>query len=415
MSELRYWLWLSAAAGLRPRTRNVLLSRYGGPREIYFARRGEYKTIEGLEERECEALEDKDLDGALRIIRRCEEAGIGILTLQDAAYPLRLRNIYDPPAVLYIRGRLPAMDDEAAVAVVGTRRASPYGEKMAKRLGYELTVCGGLVVSGLTRGVDAAAAVGALEAGGRCVGVLPTAADEDYGGPLARDVAAVGALVSEYPPGCPGRSSHFRARNRVTSGLSVAAVVVEAPEKSGALLFADEALSQGREVFVVPANADAPNARGSNALLKEGAQPVSEGWEVLCEFEPLFPGKLKKPEKSGSLPERLERQTAAPGPGRARGDRPETGEGFAKLREPSGEKGIDKPEPVAYIDLKKRAEPLSEAQQAVLAVLTEPSMHVDDIIRLSGLGAPTVLSELTLLQIRGLVRQENGKRFSLIG
>lgn len=414
MSELRYWLWLSAAEGLRPRTRSVLLAHYGGPREIYFARRGEYKTIEGVMERECAALEQKDLDPALEILRRCEEAGIALLTLQDAAYPLRLRNIYDPPVVLYVRGRLPAMDDEAAVAVVGTRRASPYGEKMARRLGYELTVGGGLVVSGLTRGVDAAAAVGALEAGGRCVGVLPTAADEDYGGALARDVAAVGALVSEYPPGCPGSSSHFRARNRVTSGLSVAAVVVEAPEKSGALLFADEALSQGREVFVVPANADAPNARGSNGLLREGATPVSGGWDVLCEFEPLFPGKLKKPANSGSLPARLAQPAPVPESAPAAEDLPETGEGFAKLREPSGQKGIDKPEAVAYIDLKKRAEPLSAAQRAILAVMTAPSTHVDDIIRLTGLSAAAVLSELTLLQIQGLVRQEGGKRFSLI-
>ena len=130
--------------------------------------------------------------------------------------------------------------------MVGTRRATPYGLKMATRIGYELTRCGALVVSGLTSGVDAAAAEGALMAGGSCVGVLGSAIDDRrWGGSLARDVETVGAIVSEYPPGTPGNAAFFRARNRVTSGLTVACVVAEAPAKSGALLFADEALSQG--------------------------------------------------------------------------------------------------------------------------------------------------------------------------
>ena len=261
MSELKYWLWLSSLTGVRPRVKRLLIERYGGVREVYFAPRGDYAALGGLTEQECAALENKSFDTAYRIIEDCENLGVDIRTIQDADYPRRLAAIYDPPVVLYVRGRLPVVDEKAAVAVVGTRRASPYGIKMAARLGYELTRCGGLVVSGLTVGVDVTAAQGALMAGGSCIGVLGSPIDdESWGGETTRDVAAAGAVISEYPPGAKRHPAFFRARNRITAGLCVAAVVVEAPKRSGALLFADEALSQGKEVFAVPANADAENA-----------------------------------------------------------------------------------------------------------------------------------------------------------
>lgn len=166
MSELKYWLWLSSLVWLRPRAKVLLINALGGARETYFAAESELKELDFLSEREVAMLSDKSLESAKKIADACESAGISILTLRDAAYPRRLAGIYDPPAVLYVRGRLPAVDELAAVAVVGTRKATPYGLKMATRLGYELTRCGGLVVSGLTAGVDSAAARGALMAGG---------------------------------------------------------------------------------------------------------------------------------------------------------------------------------------------------------------------------------------------------------
>ena len=198
MSELKYWLWLSSLTGVRPRVKRLLIERYGGVREVYFAPRGDYAALGGLTEQECAALENKSFDTAYRIIEDCENLGVDIRTIQDADYPRRLAAIYDPPVVLYVRGRLPVVDEKAAVAVVGTRRASPYGIKMAARLGYELTRCGGLVVSGLTVGVDVTAAQGALMAGGSCIGVLGSPIDdESWGGETARDVAAAGAVISE--------------------------------------------------------------------------------------------------------------------------------------------------------------------------------------------------------------------------
>ena len=381
MSELKYWLWLSSLTGVRPRVKRLLIERYGGVREVYFAPRGDYAALGGLTEQECAALENKSFDTAYRIIEDCENLGVDIRTIQDADYPRRLAAIYDPPVVLYVRGRLPVVDEKAAVAVVGTRRASPYGIKMAARLGYELTRCGGLVVSGLTVGVDVTAAQGALMAGGSCIGVLGSPIDdESWGGETARDVAAAGAVISEYPPGAKRHPAFFRARNRITAGLCVAAVVVEAPKRSGALLFADEALSQGKEVFAVPANADAENAAGGLALIKEGAQPVTGGWDVLSGFA------------AENAPEPEEREDATP---------------------PLVQKDVDKPQGVEYIDLRKQLEGLTEAQLAIVTALERPSTHIDDVIDKTGLPAQEVLSELTMLQIAGLVSQEPGKRFTL--
>lgn len=401
MSELKYWLWLSSLTGVRARTKRLLLEHYGGVREAYFAPRGDYAALGGLTEQECTALENKSFDRAYEIMRSCEELGVDIKTIQDADYPRRLAAIYDPPAVLYVRGRLPVVDDKAAIAVVGTRRASPYGLKMAARLGYEITRCGGLVVSGLTTGVDVTAAQGALMAGGSCIGVLGSPIDDTgWGGATARDVAAVGAVISEYPPGAGRHPAYFRARNRITAGLSVAAVVVEAPRKSGALLFADEAASQGREIFAVPANADSENAAGGLALIMEGAVPVTCGWDVLCGFAGRFPG-VHDLGQTGRLPENYSVTLTA------------AATATPPSEELEGQKGVDKPQGVEYIDLRKQLEGLTEAQLAIVTALERPSTHIDDVIERTGLPAQEVLSELTMLQISGLVRQEPGKRFTL--
>ena len=405
MSELKYWLWLSSLAGVRARTKRLLLELLGGVREIYFAPRGSFASISGLTEQECAALENKSFDRAYRIMRSCDELGVDIKTIQDADYPRRLAAIYDPPAVLYVRGRLPVVDEKAAIAVVGTRRASPYGLKMAARMGSEITRCGGLVISGLTAGVDVTAAQGALMAGGSCIGVLGSPIDDTgWGGAVARDVAEVGAVISEYPPGAARSPAGFRARNRITAGLSVAAVVVEAPRRSGALLFADEAASQGKEVFAVPANADCENAAGGLALIMDGAVPVTCGWDVLCGFAGRFSG-LHDPGAAGTMPESYAGAPAAAAQAEPPSPEPE--------KPPAGQKDVDKPQGVEYIDLRKQLEGLTEAQLAIVTALERPSTHIDDVIERTGLPAQEVLSELTMLQISGLVRQEPGKRFTL--
>jgi DNA processing protein len=419
VSSIKYWVWLSSLSGVRPATKVRLLLQFGTPEGICFAKESDYREIEGITKGECEALCNKELSGALRILDDCAAKHVEIMTLQDARYPVRLRNIFDPPMVLYIKGRLPALDEEAAIAVAGTRKATPYGLKMARQLGYELTKGGGLVISGLAAGVDSAAARGALLAGGSCIGVLGTAIDVVYPAfneELFADVSAVGAIISEYPPGSPKQHGTFPARNRILSGLSVGVVIIEAPEKSGALITADRALEQGRDVFVVPGNADSANSAGSNALLQEGARAVVRGWDVLGDYEALFPARIHSgafaplPQENCSAPE--EKKTAVK-PARTARAKPETGKGFLKLRVPRTKKVIDKAGAGEYIDLEQQLKNLTESQLKIVSVMTESAMHVDDIIDLSRLPAAEVLSDLTLLEIQGYVVRETGKRFTL--
>ena len=401
MPAIKYWLWLSSAAA-SPKTKKLILTYYEkDPMQAFFAPVGEFSAIGGINKNDLSDLERRDSDSADRILEACDVQGIGVISIQDAQYPERLKNIFAPPPVLYVKGRLPDIDSEAAVAIVGTRKATPYGIKMSRKLGYDLTKCGGLVVSGLTVGVDAAGAEGALRAGGCCVGVLGVPHEREHGR-LAEDVAVIGALVSEYPPGTVPMTSFFRARNRITAGLSVGVVVVEAPEKSGTRLFVAEAAEQGKELFAVPGNADAVSCAGSNAILKEGAKPITDGWEVMCEFEGLFPGKVHRMGNNAAEPDYESAGVSAE-------SRPKNTE----KRQITPKKVIDKGKSSDYIDWQTQLRNLNEGQLKIISAIPEPRTHVDDIIEKTGLSPAKVLAGLTLLQLRGLVRQESGKRFSL--
>ena len=284
MAALKYWIWLAEKRGVRRQTKLALTQRFETPEELYYAETDEVLLTEGITREEAAALEDKDLRRAEEILEVCERQDYRILTIADAAYPRRLRNIFDPPILLYCRGRLPLVDEEAAIAVVGTRSYTPYGALCAGKLGGQLAAGGAVIVTGLAHGIDSLAARAALRNGGRVLGVLGCGLDVVYprgNEELYEDVAAAGALITEYAPGTLPLSGNFPVRNRVLSGLSVAVLVVEAPERSGALITANTALEQGREVFAVPGPIDAPGSVGCNRLLRDGAGPVSDGWELL--------------------------------------------------------------------------------------------------------------------------------------
>ena len=201
-SSAVYWLWLSSLTEVNLNAKAALLEVFGNPEAAFHAPKGFYAGIEGISARDAEALEARDLTEALQIPELCEKEGIAFLTLEDARYPQRLKEIYAPPAVLYVKGRLPDLDREVPVAVIGTRHASPYGIKMARNIAYELSRCGAVVVSGLTQGCDAAAAEGTLAAGGVCIGVLGTPISARSS--LPSRVCRQGALISEYAPCCRG-------------------------------------------------------------------------------------------------------------------------------------------------------------------------------------------------------------------
>lgn len=289
-----YWLWLTTRKGIGNRGILRILSYFETPEDVYRASEAEYR-LAGLNPTEIAALEDKSLDEPRKILRQCYDRNIHILTLQDAAYSNRLRNIPDPPAVLYYSGVLPALDDEPLVAVIGSRKSSAYGLSCAKRLGYQIATCGGLVVSGLAMGGDAMAMIGAVSAGKPVLGVLGCGVDVVYpkcNRHLYDDVLRHGCLISEYPPGTPPKPGHFPARNRIISGLSLGVVVVEAPQKSGTLITAEFALEQGRDLFVVPGNIGLACCAGSNRLLKEGAALVENGWDVMREYAAQYPDRV---------------------------------------------------------------------------------------------------------------------------
>ena len=380
MARLKYWAWLSCVTGVRPLVKARLLESMGGPEQVFFAGRDELLAAEPLlQSREADKLSDKSLEASAKALERCEELGVSILTLQDAGYPDRLRHIPDPPAALYVWGRLPAVDDALVLAVVGTRSATPYGLKMAARLGGELAKGGGVVVSGLAEGCDGAAMEGALRAGGVTVGVLGTAIDQVYpkkNKDLFDEVRVRGALVSEYPPGARTFASDFKMRNRIISGLSLGVVIVEAAKHSGARNTAAHALEQGRDVFAAPGNADAYASAGCNELIAEGAVPVAHGADILR----AYVGRS----------DLLRRD----------------------VTEIPIKKEIDKPKDIVYIDLTDKLDGFPPDQRKVLAAMTRPDMHADDIIAASGLSAPATLAALTMLQLGGYVVQGAGKRYT---
>ena len=388
MSALKYWVWLSECRGVSNQTRLALLRHFGSPEDVFYADAGELLLTEGITRDQVHALEDHKLDKADKVLADCQRLGLRILTIQDAEYPGRLQNIYDPPCLLYVKGRLPAFDEEAAVAVVGTRDCTPYGIACAEKLGYGLTGGGAVVVSGLAKGIDAAASRGALRAGGVTVGVVGNGLDVHYpyeSRYLYEDIAAAGALLSEYPPGTEAAGSHFPARNRIISGLSLATLVVEAPERSGALITAETALEQGRDVFAVPGPIDAPTSVGCNRLIRDGAGLVSDAWDILREYAGRFPDKLNQ---DGAK------------------EQPVT------LGYQARQKAEPKPVPPT-LDLKKDDLSLTDDQIALLRVLDaeEPAL-VDDLIEQTGIPTRRVLSALTLLEIEHFVTQHSGKRYT---
>ena len=361
MAGLKYWVWLSEVRGLTNRSKLLLLDHFGTPESVYYADEDEYRLVGGLEPRQLALLADKSTENADRILGACSRLGLRLLTMQDADYPVRLRNIFEPPCLLYVKGQLPVIDEEVAVAMVGTRKATPYGVEAAEKIAV------------LGSGIDV---------------VYP--AENEW---LYRDITASGALVSEYPPGAAAEGWHFPVRNRIISGLSLAAVVVEAPEKSGALITANTALEQGRDVFAVPGPIDAPMSRGCNRLIADGAAAlITDSWDVLREYEAMYPHKI--------LGERVELPRTLGYQAR---------EEQARARQAAAEEAPALPK----LDLAKNDAGLTDDQIAILRALKGGALQVDDLIEKTAIPTRRVLSALTMLELDGYVAQGGGKHFSL--
>lgn len=403
MSNLKHWIWLTQRKGIAGQAAVRVLKHFGSPEQVHAADEGAFKLLGGLSDVAIRSLMNKSLERADQILGDCDRLGIHLLTLQDSTYPERLAAIHQPPMVLYWKGKQIAFDEEVAIAMVGARKATPYGMQAAAELAAELTRRGALVVSGMAEGIDASAVRGALKVGGPVVSVLAGGLDRvypRYHKELYEDVAAVGALISEYPPGTEHKGDHFPIRNRIISGLSVGVIAVESARASGTLRTVGHALDQDREVFAVPGPVNAPMSEGTNRLIQTGAAKlILDVDDVLCEFEQRFPAKLRRaePMPPEMAEQRLEGVAVASSHSRGQ-------ESQAKKEAKSQEK-------VEYLNWADCKNKLTDDQRELLLALDGGAFRADDLVERTQIPARRVLSALTLLQIQGYVSEESGKRF----
>jgi DNA processing protein len=354
---------LSLVPGVGPRIRKTLLSHFGSAHAALAAAPSDLRQVPGIGTKISRAVSQarREIDAG-PTIELCREHRISLFAESTAGYPDRLREIPDPPGVLFVRGAI-VPSDGLAVAIVGTRHATHYGLDQAERLASGLARAGYTVVSGLARGIDAAAHRGALKAGGRTLAVLGSGVLNLYPPEhveLAAQIAERGAVMSENAPHSPPVAGAFPQRNRIITGLSLGVIVVEASERSGALISARHAMEQGREVFAVPGRVDSRTSRGCHRLIRDGAKLVESVDDVLEELGPL----------------------ATPTPREA---------GQPAVRHP--------------VELQ-----LNEPEQAVLAAVGDDPTSIDDLVVASGLSVPNVLSTVSVLEMKRLIRRVSGNR-----
>ena len=295
-SDKLLWIWLQNVCGVGSSAPQLLLDAFGSSiKRLYEASEEEYTEIPFVKPALKAKLMNKSLSKAKEICAYCENEGVGVLTPDSPLYPKRLGRIPNSPIVLYYRGFLVDLDKEVCIAEVGTRHMTEYGSQMAYSMAYDLSKAGAVVVSGMAKGVDGMAHRGALDAGGYTVAVLGNGIERAYPTehlPLMNEIIRNGAVITEFPPFTPPMGRNFPIRNRIVSGLSVGTLVIEAPEKSGALITAETAVKQGREVFAIPGKLGEMSSTGTNSLIRSGAKMVTNASDILLEYQTLYPSKI---------------------------------------------------------------------------------------------------------------------------
>ena len=398
MSSLLSYVWLSLKRGLGNYLRAEVLRRMGSPEAVYAADSTMLaQSCPSLRRQHIELLCDKSTDEAEQVITQCAREDIRILPVSDAAYPDRLRQIEDPPIVLYIRGRWPDFDTMPGIAVVGTRQATSYGVQVAGTIGAELAKAGFVTVSGMALGNDAAAHRGALRAGGLTVAVLAGGPDVCYppqNRALMGDILLSGAVISEYPPGTEPDGLNYKSRNRIISGLCVATVIVEAGSaRSGALITARHALDQSRDVYAVPGAMGAPQSRECNALIERcEAALLNDPRALVREYASLLPGgaaafhAYTRPPVARTVP----KQRTAP-----------------QRRTP--EKPAPVPETAAPASEKPAftmPEGLDENEQKIVRLVGEGMHSLEELVECCGLPAPRLMCMVTTLEMEGVLERD---------
>jgi DNA processing protein len=356
MDDKLYWIALNMIPGVGPVAYRTLISFFHDPERVFRASQKELAAVEGIGEKTIKAIKGFPAEAsATKELKKAKDLGVTILTFRDQGYPKNLLQIYDPPPLLYVRGTLDK-GDSLMVAVVGSRRGSSYGRAVTKKISKDLSSAGVTVVSGMARGIDTYAHLGALEAGRRTIAVLGCGVDVIYppeSKKLFFDIIDRGAVISEFPLSTPPEGKNFPKRNRVISGVSLGVVIVEATADSGSLITASYALEQGREVFAVPGNVGMATSQGTNRLIKQGAKLVEESQDILAEIVPQYEGMITK---------------------------------------------YDQPA-------------LSDEEDGVFQLISHNPLHIDEISRLSSMEIRRVSTVLLELELKGVINQLSGKMF----
>jgi len=361
MDDKLYWLALNMVPGVGPIAYRNLVTRFHSPERVFAASPQQLALVEGVGEKTIQAIKAFPATRlAAEELKKARDAAISILTFHDQGYPKNLLQIYDPPPLLYVRGELDA-EDSLMVAMVGSRKGSSYGRAVTRRISKELASAGATVVSGMARGIDTYAHLGALEAGGRTIAVFGCGLDIIYPPENKRlfyDIIDHGAVISEFPLSTPPEGKNFPRRNRIISGLSWGVVIVEATADSGSLITASHALEQGREVFAVPGNIGMATSQGTNRLIKQGAKLVEGAQDILTEILPQYGG----PQYGGMV-------------------------------------------------TKDELPALSDEEDGIFQLLSHTPLHIDEISRLSRVEIRRVSTILLDLELKGVISQLGGKMF----
>ena len=439
MDNLIKWTWLSLKLGAASPVFPVLYGKMGDIEAIYGADYDAYVNAE-IGEKYAELLADKNLSYAREIVSYCAKYNVQILTYDDGKYPKTLRSLKNPPVLLYVAGKLPDLNHNLCISVVGTRRMSEYGMRHAYKISYEMASAGAVIVSGMALGIDGIASCGAIAAGGKTIAVLGCGIDVVYPrehATLEKIIMHNGAVITEYPPSTKPQGVNFPIRNRIISGLSQGTLVVDADIKSGAMITAKEAIIQGRDIYAVPGNIDGRNTLGTNSLIRDGAQAVLCGRDVIQNYTYIYRdtlnlSNLAKAEKNSDIDLRAVRDMEVsvrhyseksddeniPAklpemPNKARREKKLEAENSSKIeqrvepakRAEKTENKTDKPKEEAYASdaSQKIIDSLNDKQRAVFdEIPLDKPITVDGLMKL-GFTMGEIMSSLTILEIKGLI------------
>lgn len=402
MSATEYWIWLQDTLGIKAQI-NDILSYFKSPKSLYDAGDMEWRLSGVLTPKQIQKLGEGSLDNAFKIMEQCETNNIGVVTPESAQFPPLLKVLSDMPAVLYVWGNLLPINDTICVSVVGTRKASQSSIEVAKDLSASLSKAGATVVSGGALGIDTAAHTGALSVGGTTVAVLGCGLLSPYlleNKPLRNEIAKSGAVITEYPPNYAANRTTFPIRNRIISGMSVGTVVIEAGERSGSLITASLALSQGRDVFAVPGDIVSSAYTGANMLIRDGARPVFCAMDVLEEYAYIYPNTLdltqaQKPISASAVEYQKAHAQKYVKP-------------IQVIEKPKAQNQAE-----TLVIKKVLTDSVSQNASKVYEHFGDEPLHINDIAQKTGIATSCILVALTELEILGYITLTQGRKYIL--